>query len=396
MDCCRRVNCGARRACWNTIRHVGCIQFDTINVVGANADLVLQSRVEGYSPGMLEELLYTDRALIDGWDKQASLHQASDWPYFSRRRQSMLEHYGDDLQADGKLSVGTMVKEAIRTRGPLSSIDIQHDDRLDWHWGNSVRSVRASMEAMFAIGELGIHHRVHTRRVFDLIENLLPPELLHADDPNASDAAYLDWHMMRRIGSMGLANPKSGEQWYGLRGTYGGLKSKERRESLASLTARGEIVQVEVEGLPKQEFYIRRDDLPTLEAAAQELDGRRGAALLAPLDNVLWQRAVIEMIFDFTYRWEVYVPADKRQYGYYVLPILYGDRLVARLDPKFDKGSKVFTIKGWWWEDGVDKNDGAMLSALRECLAAFGGYLDASAIRLGEGIKRMPEIKKIV
>ena len=378
------------------IQHVGCIQFDTVNVVGANADLVLQSRVAGYTPALLEELLYQDRSLIDGWDKQASIQRTSDWPYFSRRRQAMRRRYGKDLQSNGKLSIAPEVKAAIRQHGPLSSIDIEHDEHVDWSWGDSTRVVRAAMEALFGIGELGIHHRVHTRRVFDLIENLLPASLLDAEDPHPADDEYVDWHMIRRIGSLGLANPKSGEHWYGLKGTYGGVKSKERREALTRLTARGEILQVAVKGLPRQEFYIRRQDLPVLEAVAEAPSDKPGAALIAPLDNFLWHRVVIEMLFDFYYRWEVYVPAAKRQYGYYVLPVLYGDRLVARLDPEFDRASKRFAIKGWWWEDGVDREDGDMLSALEDCVTAFGKYLAATEIGLGEAVTDMPELKQVV
>jgi len=378
------------------IQQVGCIQFDTVNVVGANADLVLQSRVAGYTPALLEELLYQDRSLIDGWDKQASIHQSSEWPFFSRRREAMRNRYGKDLQPDGKLNIAPEVKAAIGEHGPLSSIDIDHDEHVDWSWGDSTRTVRAAMEALFAIGELGIHHRVHTRRVFDLIENLLPASLLNAEDPHPDDTEYVDWHVTRRIGSLGLANPKSGEHWYGLRGTYGGVKTKERRKVLARLAARGEILQVEVEGLPREEFYIRRLDLPALEAAADAYPDQPEATLIAPLDNLMWHRDVVEMLFDFYYRWEVYVPAAKRQYGYYVLPVLYGDQLVARLDPEFDRASKCFTLKGWWWESGINPKGEAMLSALQECLSPLGSYLGATEIRLGEAINGMPELKKMV
>lgn len=385
-----------KRGVLDYIQHVGCVQFDTVNVVGANADLVLQSRVAGYTPSLLEELLYEERSLIDGWDKQASIHLTSDWPYFGRRRQAMRARYGKDLQPDGKLNIAPEVKAAIRTQGPLSSIDIEHDERVDWSWGASTRTVRAAMEALFRIGELGIHHRVHTRRVFDLIDNLLPIGLLEAEDPYPDDEEYVDWHMIRRIGSLGMANPKSGEHWYGLKGTYGGVKSKERREALTRLVKRGEILKVVVEGLPGQEFFIRRQDLPALEVAAQVPSGKPGAALIAPLDNLLWHRDVIEMLFDFYYRWEVYVPAAKRQYGYYVLPVLYGDRLVARLDPEFDRASKRFTVKGWWWEENVDCDDKDMLTALAECLTAFGTYLAAAEIWLGEAVVDKTELKQIL
>ncbi|MEX1246916.1 MAG: crosslink repair DNA glycosylase YcaQ family protein [Anaerolineales bacterium] len=380
------------------LARVGCIQYDPVNVVGSNPDLVLQSRISGYKSALLQDLLYGDRSLIDGWDKLASIYRTSEWPYFARFRTRMQERYAKEMRADGMFKVAVQVKEALQTRGPLSSIEIEHDERLDWHWGVSVRAVRASMDALFAMGELGIHHRVHTRRAFDLIEKLLPSRLLMSKDPNSTDKEYVDWHIARRVGSIGLANPSSSEMWLGIVGrkyTYG-VQGGERREALERLVARGEVIQVAIEGLPKQEFYMRRLDLPTLEAAAKPPRGKKGAAFIAPLDNLMWHRNMLEMLFDFHYRWEVYVPAPKRKYGYYVLPVLYGDRFVARLDPAFDKKTRVFTMRNWWWEKGVDKKDEAMLHALRECTAAFRKYLGASDVKLGGAVRRHRVLKEVI
>jgi uncharacterized protein YcaQ len=104
----------------------------------------------------------------------------------------------------------------------------------------------------------------------------------------------------------------------------------------------------------------------------------------------------VERIFDFFYRWEVYVPEPNRQYGYYVLPVLYGDRLIARLDPAFDRKSKTFTIQNWWWQPGVDKKDEAMLVALQDCVKDFATYLKADNVKLGDAIKKNSLMKKLV
>ena len=359
---------------------VGNIQFDSINVVGGNPDLVLQARVANYRPKLLNELLYKERELIDGWDKQASIFRVGDWPHFARRRKAMQAYYGPELVAGGKLSVADKVKEAIGERGPLSSIDIKDDSRIDWHWGVPTSMTRAAMEALYAIGELGIDHRVHTRRSFDLMEKLIGAKLMRAEEPHPKDEDYLDWHLMRRVGSMGLAHPKAGEAWSGMYSGTEGVSAKERNVGLKRLVEAGKLAQVEVEGLAGQVFYVRGDDLDGLEAAKRRSRAKKRAAFIAPLDNLMWQRHVIGMVFDFEYTWEVYVPAAKRKYGYYVLPVLYGDRLVGRVDPKFHRDSGVLEIKGWWWEEGVDPKDEEMLAAVAECLEAFGRYLGVGAV----------------
>ena len=159
------------------------------------------------------------------------------------------------------------------------------------------------------------------------------------------------------------------------------------RAAIVRLAEKGRLVPVTIEELPRQRFYIRRDDVPALEAAAKSYPGKQRAALIAPLDNLMWDLKLVELLFDFRYAWEVYKPADKRDYGYYVLPVLYGDRFVARIDPHFDRTSRVFTVKNWWWEREVNKSDAVMLAAIGDCLTDFATYLEAKEIRLGSNVK---------
>ena len=374
------------------LARVGCIQFDPINVVGGNADLVLQSRIANYKPSLLQELLYQDRSLVDGWDKVQSIYLLADWPYFERHRQRMRNHYGPQVKTGGRLEVAALVRQALKDRGPLSSLDIDHDGRLDWDWGYESRVVRASLDVMYAMGDVGIHHRVHTRRVFDLIENLLPKKLLKRRDPNRADQDYADWHVWRRIGGMGLAHPGPGERWLGPAKVPGWT----RKEAIARLVKRGKLARVRIHEIPNQDFYVRGVDLPTLESAIKTKRGKPGAAFIAPLDNMMWHRDLLEMLFDFYYRWEVYVPAHKRHYGFYVLPVLYGDRMVARVDPVFDRAGRALTLQNWWWQPGVDKRNEAMQAALRDCVKDFCKYLGAIGVKLGAPIQRDGTLKAIV
>jgi uncharacterized protein YcaQ len=345
------------------------IQFDPINVVGRNPDLVLQSRVVDYKPALLDELLYQDRYLVDNWDKMASLSLAEDWPYFSRHRAKMEDMFG--VPSDVVMSLAPTVLEQIKEKGPQCSLDFQFEEKTDWAWGPT-RVTRASLEGLYKMGQLGVDHRVSNRRYFDLIENLLPGELLGREDPNDSLEAYQRWHVLRRIGAMGLAHPNAGEQWGGMIG----VKSPRRREILKELVAEGTLMIIEVEGLEGDQFYLRCEDKKFLQEP-KEGKIERGAAFIAPLDNLLWDRKTIQRLFNFSYMWEVYKPVKKREYGYYVLPVLYGDRFVGRFHPAYDKKSGVLRIQNWWWERGVEV-DQEMSIALGESMKDFLVYLAAN------------------
>jgi len=356
------------------IRHVGCIQFDPIDVVGRNPDLVLQSRVADYRRSLLEEMLYSDYHLLDGWDKQAGIYPVTDWPHFARHRARTAQRHGDP--SNPPMAIAPAVLQAIRERGPLSSIDLDHAGTVDWFWGPT-RLGRATLEILHGMGEVTIHHRVGTRRFFELTEKLVPADLLAAPDPNPTVEEYQDWHVLRRVGGLGLVKTVGGECWYGILD----VNTQVRRTALARLVERGDLVAVAVEGVSNRDFFIRTADLPTVQAAQACREVMSQAAILAVLDNMMWDRDLLRLVFDFDYVWEVYKPAAQRKYGYYVLPVIYGDRFVARFDPAFDKKARELTIANWWWEEGI-RPDEAMQAALADCFRAFMRYLDAGRLRL--------------
>jgi uncharacterized protein YcaQ len=357
-----------KRGVKSFFKSVRSIQFDPINVVGRNPDLVLQSRVVDYNPSLLDGLLYEDRYLVDNWDKKASLSLAEDWPYFSRYRARMEEYFG--VPSEAVMSLAPTVIDQIRKEGPQCSLDYKIEQKTDWAWGPT-RITRASLEGLYKMGKLGVHHRVNNRRYFDLIENLLPAELLNAPDPCQNLEVYQRWHVVRRIGAMGLAHPNAGEQWGGMIG----VKSPRRREILQELIADGEIVVIEVEGLEGDDFYMRSEDVKLLQQSRKDQAEKR-AAFIAPLDNLLWDRKTIKRLFDLNYMWEVYKPKKQREYGYYVLPVLYGEEFVGRFDPSFDKKTGRLTINNWWWEEGVEFTQ-PLAEALKGCLSDFLVYLNA-------------------
>ncbi|MBX3005930.1 MAG: YcaQ family DNA glycosylase [Anaerolineales bacterium] len=370
------------------IRQVNCIQFDPINVVGQNPHLVLQSRVRNYRPALLDELLYRERSLVDGFDKVMSIYPREDWPFFNAYRAAMGQLYKEASSTEKATRLLDWVREEIRTRGPLSALELEDDTKMDWWLTGSARAVRIALDILFYSGEVVIHHRVANRRYFELATRVLGEPLTAPADPHEDASAYREWHVLRRIESMGLARPQGNGQWGGIQ------RSGSLEPVLARLVGREAIARVGVEGVPGQVFYLPRSQL----AALQRTPPRRAAAasFLAPLDNLLWDRDLLEQLFGFYYRWEVYVPEAKRQYGYYVLPVLYGDAFVARFDPGYDRKTQTLTIKNWWWQPGVPRRDEAMQTALAQCLRDFMRYLGAQRTVLGAPVQRERTLKAIV
>ncbi len=358
------------------IRSVGTIQFDPINVVGRNADLVLQSRVRKYKPEMLHQLLYEDRVLLDGFDKVASIYASTDWPYFRRRRDRMHAEHGQP--SNPPMRIAEEVIQAIREGGPKSSIDFKTGESIKWSWGVNTSLPRACLEILYAMGEVVVYDRVGTRRSFELAERALPRDLYSANDPNAADEDYQNWHMLRRIGGLGIANPAAGDWWLGMHE----MKAVERTATIQRLVDQGDLNAVEIEDVPGRTFFIRVADLPTLDRVRRGRPPKPRAALIGALDNLMWDRNMLRWVFDFDYVWEVYKPLAQRRYGYYVLPILYGEHFIARIDPSFDRQRHELTINNWWWEEGIEASD-EMQSALVSCFQDFMAYLGADRLVLG-------------
>ncbi|MGE5579405.1 MAG: winged helix-turn-helix domain-containing protein [Bacillota bacterium] len=365
------------------LKTVNCVQFDPIDVTGRNHELVLQARVGDFSVPMLYEALYSDRALVDGFDKNMCIYLTEDWPYFKRTREAARAQL--ERRSHPVLEAAGRVRQEIEARGALSSADLEMEEAVRWPWGPT-RLARAALEGMYFWGELVVHHKEGVRKVYDLAERRIPSELLGAPEPNPSEDEYHDWRVCRRIGSVGLLCNRGVEAWLGIEGTSSGA----RAESLKRLLRRGEIREVSVEGLALP-AYVRTDDLETLSWILGE-DQRDlaepRAAVIGPLDNLIWDRRLTKELFGFDYTWEVYVPAAKRRYGYYVLPVLYKDRFVARFEPVRDRKTKTMVVKNWWWEEGVDSADPDMRAALSDCLQRFCGFLGCASMRLEEAARQ--------
>jgi len=187
---------------------------------------------------------------------------------------------------------------------------------------------------------------------------------------------------MRRVAGLGLANPSAAQYWLGILNVNG----EKRRSVLRRLVENGKLVSIAIEDLSKRTFFMRTSDLPTLKIVQSKRAPKARAAIIAALDNLMWDRDLMRWVFDFDYIWEVYKPANKRRHGYYVLPVLYGERFVARFDPAFEKKTRQLTIVNWWWEAEVQQDE-RMEVELTGCLRQFMENLEVSHLVVGEKVK---------
>ena len=344
----------------NYIRKVGCIQFDPLDVVGKNADLVLQSRCPHYKRGDIEKLLYQDRALFDVWDKNMSICAVEDWPYFSRNRA-----YIQPYHLKFKDAIETIITH-LRENESACSSDFDMNTKVHWYYG-AQRLAKASLECMCYAGTAVVHHKKGTRRYYGLAEKWIPPQLLATEDPNRTDEEYYKWIVLRRINSIGLLWNRGGDAWLGLLD----FKSPHRNSGFRDLLQEKRIVEVKVEGL-QHPLYLSRENIPLLETVLTSPFPTGNTRILAPLDNLLWDRKLIAELFGFDYKWEVYVPAAKRKYGYYVLPVLCGDQFIGRVEMRIDKNSRSLIAESFWWEGAASPKEHSQ--NIEQCLHRFAEF----------------------
>lgn len=342
-----------KEGAYEYVRQAGCIQFDPVDVCGKNAELTLQSRVKGFRKSMLRELLYEDRKLIDYVDKELSIWPVEDWPLFSIFRERS-RRMGDSFEGLGALKDEAM--DYIRKNGPVCSDTLPIEGDIYWHssmhwsgnWQKKSPAARSVLEQLYTEGELIIHHKNGSRKYYDLAEKYIPASILHAPDPCTGELDRTCRRALRRIGAVGLMWDKSSTAWLGI-----DMKADVRKQVLSRLSEGGKIHAVMVEGI-KVPFYYRAEDEGIMQAVLDgSADLKPRMSFLAPLDPLMWDKALILALFDFRYSWEIYTPAVKRKYGYYTLPIVYGDRFVGRIEAVPDRKAGVLQVKGLWWEPGV-------------------------------------------
>ncbi len=369
------------------VDRLGSVQFDPLEVTGRNHDLVLAARIAGYRRTWTDAHLYVSRALYETYNKGLSIVPTRELPWY-RITWDLNRDEHDGAAFDVHAPLVEELLDRIRRDGPLSSTDIAPRAAIEWYW-RPTNQVRAILEALAEAGILGLARREGNRRVYDLAERLFPADLLAERRSTRDQRRHKLLSRYRAHGLLGRSG--SSELWYGTAPAARRADRPElptRGELLSELIEDGTLVPVAVEGV-RGERFILADEVGILEskevAPGSDGNGSRpaGVAFLAPLDPLVWDRDFLRALYDFDYVWEVYVPAAKRRWGYYVLPILFGDRLIGRIEPRIERRAGALRVIDMSWETGFDPVTMAGFpGALTEALEAHARFADVDRIVL--------------
>ncbi|TQN41912.1 hypothetical protein FHU33_1301 [Blastococcus colisei] len=335
------------------------VQIDSVNVLSRSHYLPAFSRLGSYPRAALDDLTARRHAVFEYWAHEASFLPVRLQPHLRWRMAAAEEHAWGNMVRLQRERPGFVaeVRERVRTEGPLKAGGLLEGKRersgemWDWHAG------KVALEWLFFTGEVTATHRTTSfEKVYDLTERVLPAAVLQAPTPDPADAVR---ELVRTASqALGVATERDLRDYFRLR-------PEAARTAIAELTAAGELLPVEVTGWGAPAW---------LDPEARRPRWIRARALLSPFDSLVWERPRVERIFGFRYRLEIYTPAAKRVHGYYVLPFLLGDQLVARADLKADRKAGVLRVQAVHGEEGIDRP--IVARALAEELRLMADWLE--------------------
>ena len=352
-----------------TLQRTGVLQVDSVNVLQRAHYMPLYSRMGPYDTGLLTRAAERrPRRVVEYWAHVQALMPVDLWPLMRHRMETYRSERGKwGFTADAALE--PRVLAAVRDRGPVTARDLEEEfstgPRTKEHWGWNWSESRKVLDYLFLVGDVAIAGRTSQFEVlYDLPERVLPAAVLDAPTPAPQDAVT---ELVRRAArSHGVASAQCLADYYRLR-LQPAPGAPSVRVAIEQLVESGELEPVSVQGWRRPAYLHRDARLPRRVAAR---------TLLSPFDPLVWERARTEALFDFFYRIEIYVPAAKRVHGYYVLPFLLGDRLVARVDLKADRAAGVLLVPGAYAEAGAPPGTAEELAVELRRLAGWLGLDD--------------------
>ncbi len=359
------------------------LQLDPLQIVARSQDITLHSRVLDYTPGLWEELAYQQRKFFDwgGWLAVRPMDELPHWRVVMRRERDGVS--GDPrihaMVAEHAEAIDEM-RIILRERGTVSNRDFEMASRKRTQSYRGRKDSALALYYLWRTGEVMTHHRENFERVYVLTETVAPASLIRE-----SDEAKVDRFLIRKeVSFSGLSRlPRTADAFHGR-----GEPDRAAKQILEAMLAEGELIEVQVEGWKRMHYALGSDvgvlaDLSTGRVPQAwtplETTTTQEAVFLAPLDHVS-ARGRARELFGFDYIWEVYKPEHQRKFGSYTLPVLWGDRLVARFDSKLDRTTSTFVILGLWLEDEALGTDEAFAESLARGFARFVRFLGASRL----------------
>jgi uncharacterized protein YcaQ len=359
------------------------LQLDPLHIIARSQDIKLHSRVLDYTPGLWEELTYQQRKFFDwgGWLAVRPMDELPHWRVVMRRERD--GDYGDSricrMARDHAEAIEEM-RAVLRERGTVTNRDFEMASRTRTQSYRGRKDSALALYYLWYTGEVMTHHRENFERVYALTETVVPASLIRESDEAEADRFLIT----KDVSFSGLSRPsRVAESFRGY-----GESDRATKQLLGTMLADGDLIEVQVEGWKAVHYALGSD----AEVLADLSAGRVPAAwtpletttteevvFLAPLDHVS-ARGRAKVVFGFDYIWEVYKPEHQRKFGYYTLPVLWGDRLVARFDGKLDRTTNTFVILGLWLEDEAHGLDEAFAEALARGLARLVRFLGASKL----------------
>jgi uncharacterized protein YcaQ len=366
---------GGPAAVPEVIRRLGSIQFDPIAVAGRNHDLMLHARIAGYEPAWCDEL-YERREIFETTNKALSFIPVGEFPWYRVNGGRKGPRFHAAALAENA-AVAEHVLERIRVDGPLSSADFERLSGATKNWfGLPENAVRSVLEAHTVAGSIGLARREGNVRYYDVIERLVPAQLLVQEIPEQEQLRHKLLSRHRAHGLLGAG---------GAGGTFARIANPDVRRALhKEAVERGELVPVEIEGLRGKRFVVA-DEVGALEAPPEPPPS---VAFIAPFDSLLWDTKLLASLFDFEFVWEGFFKPEKRRWGYYVLPIVFGDRFVGRIEPRIDRDRACVDVLGLWWEDGfaLGRADG-FVDGMREAIGAYLRFAGVGRLELASHLR---------
>jgi len=349
------------------VRRLGVVQIDSVNVLIRSHYLPIFSRRGAYQCALLEKAAFDQRLLFEYWGHEASFLPVELYPLFRWRMEDArkgvtwgrLRRYATSHQ-----DLVDAVLKQIRERGPLGASELADSGKSKgswWGWSQG----KEIMEWLFWIGDVTTARRRNFERLYDLTERVVPEEIRKLPVPSREDAQRELMLMGAR--AMGVATARDLRDYYR-------LPAKDAGTALQRLVEEGKLLPVAVEGWKHQAYLHHDAKVPR----PSQVDGV--AALLSPFDSLIWERQRTERLFDFHFRLEIYTPVHKRLHGYYVLPLLLGDRVVGRIDLKSERQEGCLQVKGGSLEAGIKL--GAVVAPLSELLAQLAQWLGLEKVTI--------------